>query len=269
MDLDFDHVDITSTHNRWVKLARSLHRRRQRYRERAILVEGIRPLEEVLSAGLPVTALLLSSNLAPEDAAGQLARNFAGQGFDVFRLEPNLIELVADTESPQGVLAIVPMPELEITVPANEEPLFLVADGVRDPGNLGTLLRSALGAGVHGFFLGPESVDPFSPKVVRAGMGAQFRLAVQHLVWDDLPGLIQDCQIYAADMDAEVSYDEVNWQKASAIVVGNETFGVSPDASRIAHARVGIPLANRLESLNAAVAGSVIVFEAARQRRKG
>jgi RNA methyltransferase, TrmH family len=269
VNLDFSRVDISSPSNRWIKLARSLHRRRQRYRERAILVEGVRPIREAMNAALDFTVVLLASDVDPGQEQSILASKLYDEGARVFRVERDVLDRAADTESPQGILAVMPVPDLEIRVPEREQPLFLIADRIRDPGNLGTLLRSAQGAGAHAVFIGPECADPFAPKVIRAGMGSHFRVPIQFLDWKSPPALLQDCRIVAADMGAEIAYDRVDWQLATAIIIGNETSGLSADASDAATKTVGIPLANDLESLNAGVAGSVILFEAARQRRKG
>jgi RNA methyltransferase, TrmH family len=267
--LNFDHVDITSPNNRWIKLARSLHRKRQRYRERAILVEGVHPLQEAYRVASSVTAVLLSADVAPEAEAAVLASAFAEIEATVLRVDSKIFARASDTESPQGILAIAPMPEREISVPEGTSLLALIADRIRDPGNLGTLLRSAQGAGAHGVFIGAECADPFSPKVVRAAMGSHFHVPIQFLDWTAFPSVLQDSRVYAAAMNARMDYDQVNWQEPCAIIVGNESMGLSERALQAAQETVGIPLANNLESLNAAVAGSIILFEAARQRRKG
>lgn len=260
-------ADITSPRNRWIKLARSLHRRRVRYRERAILVEGIRPVQELLNAGVSTQAVLISESL---DSASRvlMSSNAAALDVSVFSVEASVFELASDTETPQGVLAICEMPDTSFSPPGQANPLLLIIDQVRDPGNMGTLLRSALGANVSRVLIGPNSADPFSPKVIRAGAGSHFRLAISMLNWEDPPVLLETCPIYVAEADAELAYDEIDWTGPSAIVIGNETSGVSSDAFARAHGRVGIPLANSLESLNAGVAGSVILFEAWRQKRR-
>jgi RNA methyltransferase, TrmH family len=261
--------DISSHGNRWIKLARSLHRRRQRYRERAILVEGVRPVQEAIESATPTRAILLSVDLDPDDDAVQIAREAELRGVQVFTVEPLALQHAADTETPQGILAICEMPPTSYDAPVeSQSPLLLIIDRVRDPGNLGTLVRSALGSGVDSVLIGPNSADPFGPKAIRAGAGAQFRLRIEFLSWDHLPSYLTSCRIYAAEAEADVDYVNIEWTLGTAIVVGNETEGISSDAFRRVHGIVGIPLANRLESLNAGVAGSVILFEAWRQRRR-
>jgi RNA methyltransferase, TrmH family len=265
---DSSQPDITSTKNRWIKLARSLHRRRQRYRERAILVEGARPVAEVLQSDVTVHVLLFANTRESDEHFAPLIKDAHERGISVLSVEERVLATASDTETPQGILAICSMPE---SLPPEESPrtppLVLIIDQVRDPGNLGTLLRSALGAGVTAVFISPTSADPYSPKVLRAGAGSHFRLHIEQIDWTRFPVYLEKCNIYAAEADASLDYAAIDWTQASAIVVGNETSGVSEAAFRRVHGRVGIPLANSLESLNAGVAGSVILFEAWRQRR--
>lgn len=262
-------VDISSPRNRWIKLARSLHRRRSRYRERAILVEGIRPVAECIAAESAIRVVLVS-----EDQQGAIGFHEAlsaarAANVTVLTVDPGVFALACDTETPQGILAICEMPD-ESQIPPrriSSNPLLLVLDQVRDPGNLGTLLRSAQGAGADAVLISRESADPYSPKVIRAGAGSHFRLQIKTLDWYDPSADLGDCAIYVADADGDLDYVNVDWTQPAAIVIGNETTGASSAAFSRAHGRVGIPLANSLESLNAGVAGSVILFEAWRQRR--
>ncbi|HLL50000.1 MAG TPA: RNA methyltransferase, partial [Thermomicrobiales bacterium] len=170
--------------------------------------------------------------------------------------------------TPQGILAVFPFPKIP-PVPEDQVPLVLVLDRLRDPGNLGTLLRAAAGAGVNAVYLSPATVDPWNPKVVRAGMGAHFRVPLlpldtetQESLRERLPRRVISSAI------ATQPYDAVDWTGPTALVVGGEAEGVSPEMEAWGTEQVSIPLAHDVESLNAAVAGAVILFEAARQRRE-
>jgi TrmH family RNA methyltransferase len=181
-------------------------------------------------------------------------------------VEPALFDTVAETVTPQGVLALFPFPNLPIH--QDTKPLVLLLDQIRDPGNLGTLLRSAVGAGVACVILTPGSVDPFNPKVVRAGMGAHFRVPIRWLDEDSRHWLQEYCPARViAEADAPFPYDAFDWTVGAALIVGSEATGASSLMRDLATARVTIPLSGDLESLNAAIAGSIILFEAARQRR--
>lgn len=256
---------ISSSANPAIAYVRSLSRRDTRAAERAFVVEGLRAVRDGLLAGEQPRLVLLR-----QDARADLLLHELGIAPDnpaLRRVEPRLFDMLSDVQAPQGVLAVFPWPE--IPAPETQTPLVLVLDRLRDPGNLGTLLRSAAGAGVSAVYLTPESVDPWNPKVVRAGMGAHFRLPV--LPFDeDAAARLQDLPLRAAtDASAPVAYDAVNWAQPAALIIGGEAEGVSPHLTAWATEAVAIPLAAQVESLNAAVAGSILLFEAARQRRLG
>jgi TrmH family RNA methyltransferase len=143
----------------------------------------------------------------------------------------------------------------------------LILDLLRDPGNLGTILRSAEAAGVGQVILTPGTVDLYNPKVVRGGMGAHFRLAATHLDWAAASARAVGRAVWLADMAGERRYDEVDWTAPSSLIVGGEAEGYSQEAASLATGTVRIPMEGGAESLNAAMAATVILFEAARQRR--
>jgi TrmH family RNA methyltransferase len=146
--------------------------------------------------------------------------------------------------------------------------LTLLLDQVRDPGNAGTLLRSATAAGVELALFGPETVDPFNEKVLRAGMGAHFRLPIRTVAsWEEMAAWLGAQRFYLADASGPLDYDKVDWRVATTLAVGGEANGASAWIRERATS-IRIPMMRATESLNAAVAGSIILFEAARQRRQ-
>jgi len=170
----------------------------------------------------------------------------------------------SDTETPPGILAVMPIPRLDLT----PQPTFaLIADALRDPGNLGTLLRSAAAADVDVVWLAPRTVDAYNSKVVRGAMGAHFRIPIEALEWDAIAARVSGMKVWLADGAADTAYAQVDWTKPCALIVGGEARGASDEAMQLANGRVRIPMARDVESLNAGVAASVILFEAARQRR--
>lgn len=256
---------LTSIHNPAVGFARSLQQRRVRYRERALLAEGTRLVIDCLRAGAKPTIVFVA-----EDQGDALLPQLdsLAPGATIYPVSRRVLGSLADTATPQGVVAVFPFPQRPLRIPPSEAALLVIAEAVRDPGNLGTLIRAALGAGAHGLLVPPETADPFSPKVMRAGMGAQFRLPILALDWDRPPAEVGACdQRLAAEVDGDVAYDRVDWTLPSCLLVGNEAHGIGRAAREHTTGSVSIPLAGALESLNAAVAGSVILFEAARQRR--
>jgi len=202
-----------------------------------------------------------------------LRQRFATREIPTFEVEPRLLAELAHTETSQGILAVVPVPSLPLPDAPN---LVLIADGLRDPGNLGTLLRTAAAAGVDAVLLGPGTVDATNPKVVRAAMGAHFRVALRALDWAGIAELAESpgperrsappLAVWIADAAGAVDYAAVDWTAPAALIIGGEAAGPSPEAKALAGGTLRIPLASGMESLNAATAAAVILFEARRQR---
>jgi len=257
---------ITSPANPTIKLARSLHRRRMRHRERAILVEGTRAIQSASEHGAGIRALLIDASRAGDIDPSLLSslRESAGR---VLLVEPTLFQQVTDTEHPQPLVAICAMPDNPLPIDST----FVVAlDGVRDPGNLGTLLRSSAAAGADGVALLHGSVDPFNPKAIRASVGAVFAQPLQSFA--AVSEVIDNCFlkrpiVVVADSDGELAYDAIDWTQPSLLIIGGEAEGVSEEVRTYADVVASIPMAPGVESLNAAVAGSIVAFEIARQRR--
>jgi TrmH family RNA methyltransferase len=256
---------ITSIANEKVKYVRSLHRRRVRYRERHFVIEGVRLVEEAFRAGIVPALLFYSEEVNALPGGRELLVEMQKGGFPAFAVSERVMKAMADTVSPQGVLAV--MPFVELTPPPSPS-LVLIIDRLRDPGNLGTIFRSANAAGVELVILAPKTVDPYNPKVVRGAMGAHFRLPIKALSWSEITEALAGVQILLADARARQAYYEVDWTRPSALIIGGEAYGASQEARELAAATIAIPMHRGAESLNAAVAASVILFEAARQRRR-
>jgi TrmH family RNA methyltransferase len=161
-----------------------------------------------------------------------------------------------------AVLNLAPLP-----IPPSPD-FVLIADQIRDPGNLGTLLRTAAAAGVQAVLLAPETTDAFAPKVVRAGMGAHFRLPILSLAWDEIRSHVAGLQIYLADVQGTISCWEAGFEAPLALIIGGEAEGASAAARTLATQSVFIPMVGSTESLNAGIAGSILLFEVVRQRGK-
>lgn len=253
---------ITSAQNERVKYVRSLARRRVRQREGHFVVEGARLVEEVARAGIQPALVFYTAAWAktPENQSLLTLLENAEEG--LWEVADPVLAACADTVTPQGVLVVVPLVRLAAT-----DGLVLVLDQVRDPGNLGTVLRSAEAAGACQVLLAPGTVDAYNPKVVRGAMGAHFRLPLDSLDWPAIGDRVAGCSVWLADAAGETAYDRVNWTVPSALIVGGEAAGAGKEAAALATGRVRIPMAGGAESLNAAMAATVILFEVARQRR--
>lgn len=255
---------ITSGSNSKVKLVRALAgRARDRREQQAFLAEGVRLVEEALSSDWPFRFVLHTSELS---ARGQdLLNRLKERGIETDEVSTRLLASISETENSQGILAVLTD---QIPRRAHELDFVLIADSIRDPGNLGTLLRSAEAAGVDAVFLAPGTSDAFAPKVVRSAMGAHFRLPLYEVNWDEVRTQVGAYRwnVYLADMEG-VSCWETAFRRPLALIIGGEAEGATASARAIATHEVGIPMHGRGESLNAAVAGSVLMFEVARQGR--
>jgi TrmH family RNA methyltransferase len=256
---------ITSLKNDRVRLVRALQeRRRVRQRERRFVVEGVRLCYETINTGLRPHFALYTARIR-EDPRGQaLLTAWQEAGVPCEEVSDEVMAACSDTETPQGLLAVVPIPDLPLPL---HPTLTLILDRLRDPGNLGTVLRTALAAGVEGVLLAPGTVDATNPKAVRAGMGAHFRLPMVAMDWDEIRRTLAGCRVYLADARGALTYTDADWTGRVALIVGGEAAGAGGRAHALAEATVAIPMAGGVESLNAAVAAAVLLFEAARQRR--
>jgi len=261
---------ITSNQNTKLKLIRALQGRpKERLEAGAFLAEGVRLVEEALAAGWPFRFVLYGSQLS--ERGRLLVEKLAGLSVDVEQVDDALLESVSETETSQGILAVLELTNLPLP---NLPTFLLIPDQIRDPGNLGTLIRSAAAAGVQAVLIPPETVDAFSPKVVRAGMGAHFRLPVYSLGWDEIRARVTGCAVFLADADTrsasgaggQTSCWTANFRQPLALIVGGEADGASESARKLADRMVNIPMPGKIESLNAAAAGAILMFEVVRQR---
>ena len=252
---------ITSVRNRRVAQARRLHRSGVRRQEGLTLLEGPRLVSEGAEAGLLQTVFVATD---ADETAEHAATAAIIAGAEVLRCTPHVVSAATDSHNPQGIVAIGHVPHVDDLA---EPTLILVIDGVQDPGNLGTLIRTGAAAGASLIFRSPGSADPFSPKAMRAGAGAQFRVPIRDTNGPDaLPAPIQTTRFHASAADGQINYDQIDWTEPSGVVVGAETRGVSEVWLSACVSTVRVPLHRGVESLNAAAAAAVILFEAARQR---
>lgn len=221
-------------------------------------------MEEALKAGVVPTLVFFTPDLSDSQRGRELLAVIEDLPCECFVVTDTVMKALSDTVSPQGILAVVPF--LELPLPENPW-LILVVDRVRDPGNLGTILRSAEAAGASQVILIPATVDVYSPKVVRGAMGAHFYLPiVAGASWSETAEVLGERPILLAEARGDKAYYEVDWTKPSALIVGSEAEGSGQEAERLATERIVIPMQGKAESLNVAVAASVILFEAARQQ---
>lgn len=263
---------ITSTSNARVKRLVNLRKKKKlRDEEGVFIVEGIRMFREV-----PKDRLV--EVYASEDFWNR-ERKVVEQVLDGTGVQPKILadfvfEYVSDTKTPQGILCLVRQKQYSISEIMKERdgeaPLLIVLDQIQDPGNLGTIVRTAEGAGVTGIVLSQDCVDMYNPKVVRSTMGAAYRVPfcyVENLEQEVKRMKEEGICTYAAHLEGKHSYDEEDYRKASAFLIGNEGNGLRDAVAEQAQVYIRIPMKGQVESLNAAVATAILTFEAARQRR--
>jgi TrmH family RNA methyltransferase len=247
-------------------LARDLRRRKARERQRLFVAEGVRTVEELLRAGVQVTGILAAPKIADTERGVAVLAAARAKGVVVEEVTPREFETAAETESPQGVLGIAAIPEGGLAgLPDTDVIRLLVLDAVQDPGNVGTILRTAAALGATATFSLPGTVDLWNAKVVRSGMGAHFHHPCLTGTWDELDTFRRDraMDLWAADA-AGRSIEDVEPPKRLALVVGNEGGGLSPDIRTRADQLVALPIASTVESLNVAVAAGILLYELSR-----
>lgn len=259
---------ITSSSNPAIKLARALNsRRRIRSRERAFTVDGTRLLPALIDGGLRLRILFVDSDRQHQIDPGLLDR-VAAVAERVLLLNKQLFKTISVTEQPQPLAAIFEM--ADVGFPASST-FVLALDAIRDPGNLGTIIRTANAAGIDGIALLPGTADPYNPKSVRASAGAIATLPVRSFTSvGDITAVAfkPPPQIALADSSGCTEYDQVDWTRPSLLILGNEARGASRDTQQSVDIVVRIPINSTVESLNAAMASAVVMFEAQRQRRR-
>lgn len=252
---------ITSLQNDKVKLANGLQQRaRTRRKERKIVLEGTRLVRDAVQQGhRPFFVLYQAENIDPD-----LLALLEKKRFDLLPVNAEVLKHVSDTQNPAGVVAVFPLP----LPPLPKSPKrVLILDALSDPGNMGTMLRTAAAAGVDVVLLSPNSVDPYNPKALRSGMGAHFRVPVIEANWEQIADFCEKLQVYVTSSYGDLPYDQVDWTQPHALIIGSEAHGVGEAAEELAHHSVYIPMSAETESLNAALAAGVVLFEAARQIR--
>ena len=256
---------ITSTRNPKIQRVRRLQARaRQRRQEGAFVVEGVRLGEEALRSGWEAQLVLHTEDL---DGRGQaLVEGFAAREVEVELVAGHVMSAASDTQTPQGVLIVLSTSSLPLPAAPS---LVFIPDGVRDPGNLGGMLRSAAAAGAQAALLPPGTADPYAPKVLRSAMGAHFRLPLQTAGWQEIRRRLEGwgLQVYLAEAAAGLVYTRADLRSPLALIVGGEAAGAGAAALSLEPVRLHIPMQVGVESLNAAAAAAVLLFEIDRQRR--
>ncbi|RXT04745.1 RNA methyltransferase [Ammoniphilus sp. CFH 90114] len=257
---------IQSVQNSKVKEWAKLNSKKGRDKEQLFLIEGLHLVEEALKSKAGIRTVLIMEGFHLQSKLEQSLQNSLAT---VYWITEPIAHKLSETENPQGIFAIVDIPVNQVDELIQDSPVLLLLDAIQDPGNLGTMIRTADAAGIQGVILGKGTVDVYNPKTIRSTMGSIFHLPI---VQTDLNEICHELsergfRILATSLEGAVPYDEALYDGPVAIVIGNEANGVSASILKQCDKFVKIPIYGQAESLNAAMAAGIIMYEAIRQRK--
>ena len=266
---------ITSISNGQIKKIQQLLKKSRTRREEGLFAaEGIKMFREAPADR--IEKIYMGVSFAEKGTWKEILREkgLEGKAKDLTEIvEDKVFKSLSDTVTPQGVLCLVRIKDwsLEEMIPENKEPLLMVLEDLQDPGNLGTILRTGEGAGVTGIILSKNSVDIYNPKVIRSTMGSVYRMPFYYTssIQEEILPWMKEKKItgYAAHLEGKNNYDQEDYTKAAAFFIGNEGNGLSRELSEKTDVWIRIPMEGKVESLNAAMASGILMYEAFRQRR--
>ncbi len=257
---------ITSTSNVQIKqITALLKKSKERKEQKAFVIEGRKMFEEICQDKSRIIKAYFSESYIKEQYGNKALPELS---YEI--VADSVFDAMAETVTPQGVLAVVKMPEYSLSDMIADAGTLVLLENLRDPGNLGTIIRTAEAAGVSGVILSRESVDIYNPKVIRSTMGAVYR--VPFLYVDDFVELLTELKenkvrLLAAHLKGTKTFDKADYEGKVGILIGNEANGLSEEAAELAEEKVLIPMAGSVESLNAAVAAALLMYEAFRKQQ--
>ena len=256
---------ICSKDNKKIKYAARLKQKSFRKQEACFLIEGKKMLEEALKHPKLLRQIFIEAELAP----GYMELYQQHPEWECYVVDKRLMKHISDTETPPGIVAVCQIPSWPREEFLSKNAFLLYLDRIADPGNLGTIIRSGWALGVDGILLSPESVDPFSPKVVRASMGGIFNIPLLlDFSVDELKSLKQNAYtFFCASLQARLEVFSLDFTGPSLLAIGSESQGVRPVIEEICDINCKIPIKPGVDSLNAAVACAIIINEAWKQRQ--
>ncbi|MFA5576265.1 MAG: RNA methyltransferase [Tissierellaceae bacterium] len=260
---------ISSIKNPLIKNIRSLHRRRERFKNKAFIIEGIKVVAEALEQGYPIRNIIYTDQLLAVKDGEELFKKIQDLPNTIY-VADKVFKEISDTENPQGLLAIAEMKNLKIEeIKMGGLPFLIYLNRLQDPGNMGTIIRTADAFKADGIIIGQGSVDPYNPKVVRATMGSIFRLPIiyEPQDYEDLEHLkARGLHIYSSSLEGSRPIYHIDFQRGFVLVIGNESNGIDEKIAAMSHSLIKVPMPGGAESLNAGIAASIIMYEAMKQR---
>lgn len=276
MDIDRDFAGmITSASNKKVKNVMLLSAKsKERKKQKLFVAEGVKMFLEAPEES--IREIYISEELGNEqeeytEVFQKISRICRQKEIKAECVKTDIFQKMSDTRTPQGVLCLIEAPIYELEdILDNEKGLYLILEDIQDPGNLGTMIRAGEGAGISGVIMSSHTADIFNPKTVRATMGSIYR--IPFVYEENLETCIRNMQaggirVFASHLQGKASYDKEDYRSATAFLIGNEGKGLSARIADLADSYLKIPMLGKVESLNAAIAATLLVYEAARQRR--
>ncbi|QIB27210.1 23S rRNA (guanosine(2251)-2'-O)-methyltransferase RlmB [Caloranaerobacter azorensis] len=264
-------VNITSLSNPLIKSIKSLHKKRDRWKQKKFFVEGVRAVEEAIKSDAKIDLILYTESLFDTFGGQELFKLIDKREYRLLKITEKILKTISDTENPQGIIAVIEFNLVNLEDIFIEQGNFIIIlDRIQDPGNLGTIIRTADAFGSNGIVLTSGCVDVFNPKTIRATMGSLFHLPISYE--DNIKDVItkfkeSGIKIIATSLDAKHFCYDVDLLQDFALIIGNEASGVSKEAIELSDYKIKIPIEKRTESLNAAIASGVIMYETYRQRK--
>ena len=258
------HRTITGFSNPTVKFLRSLRDKKHRRQEKRFLAEGLRLLTDARESGKLPEMLVMATNRQPHPLLDALVADVTAAGGEVVEMAEDILAKVTGKDNPQAVAGVFGEFDTRLaSIDRHAAPIWLVAQALRDPGNLGTMLRTGDAVGAGGLILIDDCADPFSVEAVRASMGAVFTQAIAQARWDEFAAWMRqaDGQLVAASLRDAVDYRTAPYAAPCFLMVGNESRGLPAEYEDACDLRVTIPMLGRADSLNAAVAAAVLAYE--------
>lgn len=265
---------ITSVKNPLVKEVKSLKIKKYRESKGLFFIEGFRFVEEAIKGQEEIEKIFISEQFVrtKNPDTESLLEQIRLQKYETVLLSDRVFKEVSDTNNPQGILAVLRVKKRSLNEIISTDNFFILLDSIQDPGNMGTIIRTADAAAFTGVIVSKGCVDVYNPKVLRSTMGSIFHIPV--VLSESLPDTInylktKGIKVYAAHLNGKVNYFETRMESDTAILIGNEANGLSNEISSCATSMVKIPMPGKSESLNASVAAAILMYECVRQRFKG
>ena len=259
---------ITSSSNKLIKDIKCLHKKKGRWNEKCFFIEGTRSIDQCMSSDGKIKYVVYSSELLGEDGL-MLLKHIENQDYSTYQVTEKIFKEISDTDSPQGILAVVEFNEYILEESLKEDNFFIVLDRVQDPGNLGTIIRTADAFGANGVIVTSGCVDVYNPKTIRSTMGSIFQIPIIHIgnISEAIDSLKdKGISVISSSLETDKYLYDIDLKSDCALVIGNEGKGISEEVIKSSDQLVKIPMSGDAESLNAAIASGVLMYEVLRQR---